>query len=290
MKIQEGQQFDIRGTVDEFRHEINMYMFWKPGMELAVSHVRRKEIPAYVFPEGYRRPRPQRHMNHQQQADKNDSGNGALTGSPDGQLKRKQDSSGTDNTEPCRSVKRASLSPVHPKTSSPRSGNIIDEPRSNNQQKVTSNASGGSQDSPGSGNLEETKCSGSSHASEKSLDSIASGSKCVKIEAVCSGDVTSKHVDCISPPKDSIAPTVEVSTTLKRVAEKVVMELVGSESIGGNNAELLQIAETDMGNVLVENLHFGGNGVPQSGLAEELEVLHSLPFEMMITHLYIDRI
>ncbi|KAL6334901.1 hypothetical protein AAG906_023706 [Vitis piasezkii] len=28
--IQEGQQFDIRGTVDEFRHSINMYMFWKP--------------------------------------------------------------------------------------------------------------------------------------------------------------------------------------------------------------------------------------------------------------------
>ncbi|VAI89850.1 unnamed protein product [Triticum turgidum subsp. durum] len=267
VKIQEGQQFDIRGTVDEFRHEINMYMFWKPGMELAVSHVRRKEIPAYVFPEGYKRPRPQRHVNHQHQSDKNDPGNG----SPDSQLKRKHDSTGID-TEPSRSVKRASVSPVHPKTSSPRSGNVSDEPISNNQQKVTSNASGGSQDSPGSGNRDQTKCSSSSHASEKSLDSVASGSKCVKIEAVCSGDVTSKHVDCISPVKDSTAPTVAVSTTLKRVAEKVVLELVGSESIGGNKAELLQIAETDMGNVLVENLHFGGNGVSQSGLPEELEV------------------
>ncbi|KAM3192146.1 hypothetical protein ACQJBY_069402 [Aegilops geniculata] len=268
VKIQEGQQFDIRGTVDEFRHEINMYMFWKPGMELAVSHVRRKEIPAYVFPEGYKRPRPQRHVNHQHQSDKNDPGNG----SPDSQLKRKHDSTGIDDTEPCRSVKRASVSPVHPKTSSPRSGNVSDEPISNNQQKVTSNASGGSQDSPGSGNRDQTKCSSSSHASEKSLDSVASGSKCVKIEAVCSGDVTSKHVDCISPVKDSTAPTVAVSTTLKRVAEKVVLELVGSESIGGNKAELLQIAETDMGNVLVENLHFGGNGVSQSGLPEELEL------------------
>ncbi|KAL3682811.1 hypothetical protein R1sor_000833 [Riccia sorocarpa] len=51
---QEGQQFDIRNTVDEFRHSVNMYMLWKPGMEIHVSHVRRKQIPAYVFPGGVR--------------------------------------------------------------------------------------------------------------------------------------------------------------------------------------------------------------------------------------------
>jgi poly(A) polymerase len=281
VKIQEGQQFDIRGTVDEFRHEINMYMFWKPGMELAVSHVRRKEIPAYVFPEGYRRPRPQRHVSHQQQSDKNAT-ESPLTGSPDGQLKRKHASAGMDDTEPCRSVRRASASPVHPKTSSPLSGNVSDEPTSNNQTKVTSNnASGGSQNSPSTGNVEQAKCSSSSQASEKSLDSIASGSKCVKVEAVCSGDVTSKHVNCFSHVKDTAAPTVAVTTTLKRVAEKVVLELVGSESLGGNNADLLQIAEKDMGNVLAEKVHFAGNGVSQSGLHEELEVLllvHSLLF------------
>jgi len=45
VKVQEGQQFDIRGTVDEFKQEINMYMFWKPGMDIYVSHVRRKQIP-----------------------------------------------------------------------------------------------------------------------------------------------------------------------------------------------------------------------------------------------------
>ncbi|PON32747.1 Poly(A) polymerase, partial [Parasponia andersonii] len=60
--IQEGQQFDIRGTVDEFRHSINMYNFWKPGMEIYVSHVRRRRIPSYVFPDGDRRPRPSRVM------------------------------------------------------------------------------------------------------------------------------------------------------------------------------------------------------------------------------------
>ncbi|XP_047083075.1 nuclear poly(A) polymerase 4-like isoform X1 [Lolium rigidum] len=286
VKIQEGQAFDIRGTVDEFRHEINMYMFWKPGMELAVSHVRRKEIPAYVFPEGYRRPRPQRHVNHHQQSGKNATENGTLTGSPDGQLKRKHASDGVNDTEPCRSVKRASVSPVHPKTSSPLSGspvqpktssplsgNVSDDPTSNNQTKDTSNASGGSQDSPSSGNEEQAKCSSSSQASEKSLDSIPSGSKCVKVEAACSGDVTSKQANCISHVNDNTAPAVVVSTTLKRVAEKVVLELVGSESLGGNNADLLHITEKDMGNVLAEKVHFGGNGVSQSGLHEELELM-----------------
>ncbi|TYH61106.1 hypothetical protein ES332_D07G027100v1 [Gossypium tomentosum] len=52
----EGQQFDIRGTVDEFRQEISMYMYWKPGMDIYVSHVCRRQLPAFVFPDGYRRP------------------------------------------------------------------------------------------------------------------------------------------------------------------------------------------------------------------------------------------
>ncbi|CAA0814684.1 Nuclear poly(A) polymerase 4 [Striga hermonthica] len=58
--IQEGQQFDIRQTVDEFRHQINSYLYWKPGMDIYVSHVRRKQIPSYVFPDGYRRSRHMR--------------------------------------------------------------------------------------------------------------------------------------------------------------------------------------------------------------------------------------
>ncbi|KAG0485726.1 hypothetical protein HPP92_009805 [Vanilla planifolia] len=58
IRVQEGQQFDIRGTVDEFKHSVNMYMFWKPGMEINVSHVRRKQIPSFVFPGGSRRSRP----------------------------------------------------------------------------------------------------------------------------------------------------------------------------------------------------------------------------------------
>ncbi|KAI4355576.1 hypothetical protein L6164_004335 [Bauhinia variegata] len=55
--VQEGQQFDIRGTVDEFRHSVNIYSFWKPGMDIYVSHVRRRQIPTYVFPDGHKRSR-----------------------------------------------------------------------------------------------------------------------------------------------------------------------------------------------------------------------------------------
>ncbi|XP_027334246.1 nuclear poly(A) polymerase 4-like isoform X2 [Abrus precatorius] len=58
--VQEGQQFDIRGSVEEFRHSVNMYNYWKPGMDIYVSHVRRRQIPGYVFPDGHKRSRPSR--------------------------------------------------------------------------------------------------------------------------------------------------------------------------------------------------------------------------------------
>ncbi|XP_008794102.2 nuclear poly(A) polymerase 4-like isoform X2 [Phoenix dactylifera] len=98
VKIQEGQQFDIRGTVDEFRHSVNMYMFWKPGMEIYVSHVRRKQIPSYVFPEGYKRPRPSRLIS-QHQVERLGGENGSEEcegGSAEGRLKRKKDADVND--------------------------------------------------------------------------------------------------------------------------------------------------------------------------------------------------
>ena len=50
--IHEVQQFDIRGTMDEFRKSVGMYMFWKLVMDIYVSHVRRKQLPSYVFLKG----------------------------------------------------------------------------------------------------------------------------------------------------------------------------------------------------------------------------------------------
>lgn len=88
----QGQQFDIRGTVDEFRHSINMYLFWKPGMEIYVSHVHRGLLPPYVFPDGFRPPRPSRRT-AQHQADKLscDDGEVCASGSSESSLKKKKD-------------------------------------------------------------------------------------------------------------------------------------------------------------------------------------------------------
>ncbi|KAL1551595.1 Nuclear poly(A) polymerase 4 [Salvia divinorum] len=109
--IKEGQQFDIRQTVDEFRHQINSYMYWKPGMDIYVSHVRRKQIPSYVFPEGYKRSRHTRSLS-QQQVDKNSSEGieGCTTNSAERIPKRKKS---CDGSEPEGSPeKRPSISPL----------------------------------------------------------------------------------------------------------------------------------------------------------------------------------
>lgn len=58
--VNEGEQFDIRLTVEEFKHAVGMYILWKPGMEIHVTHVRRRNIPNYVFPGGVRPIRPVR--------------------------------------------------------------------------------------------------------------------------------------------------------------------------------------------------------------------------------------
>ncbi|XP_058006292.1 nuclear poly(A) polymerase 4 isoform X2 [Hevea brasiliensis] len=117
--IQEGQQFDIRGTVDEFRHSINMYVFWKPGMEIYVSHVRRKQIPSYVFPDGYRRPRHPR-VTAQQQSDKlcYEDGGACRTGSGERGVKRKKDPDEVDVKNDMLE-KRCSISPLRRDSFSP---------------------------------------------------------------------------------------------------------------------------------------------------------------------------
>lgn len=53
-----GEQFDIRLTVEDFKRTVNMYVYWKPGMTIYVSHVRRKNIPNFVFPGGVRPAQP----------------------------------------------------------------------------------------------------------------------------------------------------------------------------------------------------------------------------------------
>jgi len=56
----EGEQFDIRATVEEFKHSVGMYTLWKTGMEIQVSHIKRRNVPLFVFPGGVRPSRPPR--------------------------------------------------------------------------------------------------------------------------------------------------------------------------------------------------------------------------------------
>jgi poly(A) polymerase len=56
-QAQEAEQFDIRGIVNEFKSNIYAYQHWKEGMDIEVSHVKRREIPLFVFPGGVRPPR-----------------------------------------------------------------------------------------------------------------------------------------------------------------------------------------------------------------------------------------
>ncbi|XP_073108970.1 nuclear poly(A) polymerase 4-like isoform X2 [Elaeis guineensis] len=109
VRVHEGQQFDIRVTVDEFRHSVNMYMFWKPGMQIFVSHVRRRQIPSFVFPEGYKRSRPSK-LTVQLKAEKcSDGVDDCECGSLGGRCKRKRFA--IDDAEPKKPQKQASVSP-----------------------------------------------------------------------------------------------------------------------------------------------------------------------------------
>ncbi|KAK7282954.1 hypothetical protein RIF29_12100 [Crotalaria pallida] len=119
VKGQEGQQFDIRGTVDEFRQEINMYVYWKPGMEIYVSHVRRKQLPAFVFPDGYKRTRIPRHMSHPPEKTGEDHPK-CYSGSSERCIKRKNDPEMVD-VKPSKPEKRASISPQRLECFSPES-------------------------------------------------------------------------------------------------------------------------------------------------------------------------
>lgn len=125
VKGQEGQQFDIRGTVDEFRQEINMlYTYWKPGMEIYVSHVRRKQLPAFVFPDGYKRTRIPRNLSHTAEKMGDDTPM-CNSGSRSSErcVKRKNNPEMVD-VKPDKSEKRASVSPqnVSPASCSSKSG------------------------------------------------------------------------------------------------------------------------------------------------------------------------
>ncbi|XP_024996061.1 nuclear poly(A) polymerase 4-like isoform X2 [Cynara cardunculus var. scolymus] len=96
VKVQEGQQFDIRATVDEFKQGVNSYNHWRPGMDIFVSHVRRRQLPAYIFPEGYKRQRQLRHTPQHSTRTSNGDAERSSSPSSDRRFKRKHDASIAD--------------------------------------------------------------------------------------------------------------------------------------------------------------------------------------------------
>ncbi|KAG9449007.1 hypothetical protein H6P81_008972 [Aristolochia fimbriata] len=58
LPVNEGEPFDIRMTVQEFKNAVRSYTLWTPRMEIQVSHVKRRNIPAFVFPGGVRPSHP----------------------------------------------------------------------------------------------------------------------------------------------------------------------------------------------------------------------------------------
>ncbi|KAF5819553.1 putative polynucleotide adenylyltransferase [Helianthus annuus] len=60
VSVNDAKKFDIRSTVDEFKGNVGSYTAWKPGMGISVTHIKRRDIPAFVFPGGVRPARPAR--------------------------------------------------------------------------------------------------------------------------------------------------------------------------------------------------------------------------------------
>ncbi|KAJ6875001.1 nuclear poly(A) polymerase 1 [Populus alba x Populus x berolinensis] len=92
-------------TVDDFKNSVNMYTLWKPGMEIRVTHVKKRNIPNFVFPSGVRPSRPSKEtwdgrrsseakVANNSSADKIE-GKGVLDGSGEGKKRKRID----DDTE-----------------------------------------------------------------------------------------------------------------------------------------------------------------------------------------------
>lgn len=242
-----GQQFDIRGTVDEFMREIGMYSLWKPGMDLAVTHVRREQVPSYVFEQGYRKPCPTMHANQLEQSD----GDGTLSPDLEGRLKRKCDSDGDGHLELCRSVKRASVSPPGEETP-PHHRSSVSKVLCDSVVKLVSSAlCSGAQTTPS--HDEQTQLTSSPHGSE---DTSASGTSCAAMGAVVLADESSKLGNLTSDVEVDTVQRVAVHTPLECVAQKDETKLEGIRSVLSSNcAEFLERA------VLAENVHLSGDEV-----------------------------
>ncbi|XP_076932598.1 nuclear poly(A) polymerase 2-like isoform X1 [Bidens hawaiensis] len=94
--VQDSNQFDIRVTVEEFKSEVKRYDNWRPGMSIFVSHVRRRELPAYVFPSGHGCHRQLRHPPQPSIITSNQDVQGSVSPASERRSRRRGDSPNED--------------------------------------------------------------------------------------------------------------------------------------------------------------------------------------------------
>ncbi|KAL4316805.1 hypothetical protein S83_052169 [Arachis hypogaea] len=116
--VNEGEQFDIRLTVDEFKHSVNAYTLLKPGMGIHVSHVKRRNIPNFVFPGGVRPSHPSKitwdskrssELRVSGQNGQAEMSQGAVSGADDGRKRKRSEDNMDDNSKVSKSL--TSLTP-----------------------------------------------------------------------------------------------------------------------------------------------------------------------------------
>ena len=118
--MNEGEQFDIRMTVDEFKYSVSMYTLWKPGMEIHVTHVRRRSIPNFVFPGGVRPSRPTKVTGERRQvSEPNVPAQAALEEAEDGRKRKREDETVETNLRNTKCLVAASFSSQEVLSSSP---------------------------------------------------------------------------------------------------------------------------------------------------------------------------
>ncbi|KAF2298365.1 hypothetical protein GH714_023279 [Hevea brasiliensis] len=109
--VNDGEQFDIRLTVEEFKHSVNMYNLWKPGMEIHVTHVKRRNMPSFVFPSGIRPSRPSKATwdSRRSSAEKSSECKGVSDGFDDGRKRKRIDDNVANTMKVAKSFAGSSL-------------------------------------------------------------------------------------------------------------------------------------------------------------------------------------
>uniref|UniRef100_A0A2P2MJH0 polynucleotide adenylyltransferase n=1 Tax=Rhizophora mucronata TaxID=61149 RepID=A0A2P2MJH0_RHIMU len=263
--VQEGQQFDIRTTVDEFRHSINIYQFWKPGMDIFVSHVRRKQIPSYVFPDGYKRPRHPR-LTTQQPSDKSSciDSDSCQNGRGDKYPKRKLNSNGVDVKQDM--PRKRNCSPSEQNSVSPDSSLKF------------SSASPAYMVFDGGNDACQVDGLGSGTSANAST-----GKECLEVDGMSNAEAFSSEMKMqyVKDVEEEAGPnSSNITSTTNGVGS---CNAVGNEPVAGSSEEnngsiegsnnlgsshMSHDADCDS---LLENACAAGNGVFQNGLHKELE-------------------